>query len=457
MYFRLDIEEPTIEIVQALIEKYDNTREQRLQDYYDGRHDILNRTFDDKSKPNNKIVTNFCKYITNVSVGNFIGVPVSYSSQDEEYMKRLQDILDYNDEQQHNASLARTASIQSRAFEILYTTVDENGDLQIRFEELDPNEQNVILVYGRSIEKNLIMAIRFFTCEDILTNETTTEIYVYTKDKIYEYVKDDSDLHFIGEEEHYFDDVPINVYWNKQEGGKGDFEDIISLNDAYNLLQSDDINESNYTNDAYLIIKNMVADKEKLDEMKQSRAIQGTDDGEVRWLIKDINDSWKENLKTRIVHDIHKTSGVPDLTDEQFAGNVSGVAMKYKLLPFENNRSQKERQFKKALQRRIKLITNILNKQGHNYDYRSVQMTFKPNLPTNEKEEIEGVVSLYGTGLVSKDTLRNKLSMVEDASLEEEKIKREQEGDIYTIQSILDEEEGDGLSEQEVLEVAEDE
>ncbi|NGP45979.1 phage portal protein [Bacillaceae bacterium SIJ1] len=289
------------------------------------------------------------------------------------------------------------------------------------------------------------MAIRFFTYEDIVSDKDTTEIYVYTKDRIFRYEKKNEDVYFVDEQPHFFEEVPIVPYWNKEEGGKGDFEDILSLNDAYNLLQSDDINESNYSNDAYLIIKGMDVKPEDVSEMKEKRAIEVTEDGDVQWLTKQLNDAWKENLKNRIVEDIHKISGTPDVTDDNFAGNASGVSMRYKLLPFENNRSQKEREFKKGLQRRIRLITNMLNKQGHNYNWRDVQMTFTPNLPVNEKEEIDSVIKLAGTKLVSMDTLRNYLSIVDDSQLEKEKIDQEheelleQEGQ-YTIEEALKDE-----------------
>ncbi|HFU9552719.1 TPA: phage portal protein, partial [Streptococcus agalactiae] len=91
------------ELINKLIEKHTVKREVRLQKYYDGEHDVLNRKFADDTKPNNKIVTNFCQYITNVSVGYFMGKPISYSCHDKVYMEQLQEIFDLNDEQQVNA------------------------------------------------------------------------------------------------------------------------------------------------------------------------------------------------------------------------------------------------------------------------------------------------------------------------------------------------------------------
>ena len=54
-----------------------------------------------------------------------------------------------------------------------------------------------------------------------------------------------------------------------------------------------------------------------------------------------------------IVTDIHKISGVPDMSDESFAGNASGVAMKYKLLNLEQI-TKTERTLRKLLQKNIR-------------------------------------------------------------------------------------------------------
>ena len=62
------------------------------------------------------------------------------------------------------------------------------------------------------------------------------------------------------------------------------------------------------------------------------------------WLIKNLNDIYIGNF----------------LMNENFAGNTSGVAIKYKLIGLEQIRSRKEREFKKALQRRIELIGGML-------------------------------------------------------------------------------------------------
>jgi SPP1 family phage portal protein len=74
-------------------------RYKHLQAYYEGRHDILNKTVSDESKPNNKLVNDYPGYIVDLITGYFMGKPVAYSSKsgNDAYLQALQDIFDYND------------------------------------------------------------------------------------------------------------------------------------------------------------------------------------------------------------------------------------------------------------------------------------------------------------------------------------------------------------------------
>ena len=53
----------------------------RLNAYYLGRHDIL-RPPRDSLKPDNRLVNNFCRSITDCTVGYFMGRGVSYASDE---------------------------------------------------------------------------------------------------------------------------------------------------------------------------------------------------------------------------------------------------------------------------------------------------------------------------------------------------------------------------------------
>lgn len=46
-----------------------------------------------------------------MSTGFFIGKPISYTSENEDALKKINEIFKYNDESAHNMELAETASI----------------------------------------------------------------------------------------------------------------------------------------------------------------------------------------------------------------------------------------------------------------------------------------------------------------------------------------------------------
>ena len=93
---------------------------------------------------------------------------------------------------------------------------------------------------------------------------------------------------------------------------------------------------------------------------------------------------------------------------KNFSKNISGVAIKYKLIGLEQIRSRKEREFKKSLQRRIELIAGMLKlKNQAQIDFRDIEIVFTANSPANLEEQAQIVSQL--DGLISKKTLLSQL------------------------------------------------
>lgn len=100
-------------------------------------------------------------------------------------------------------------------------------------------------------------------------------------------------------------------------------------------------------------------------------------------------------LREAIKADIHKMSMVPDLTDEHFAGNSSGVAMRYKLLGLEQLTKIKERWFREALRCRLRGYAHFLACRGAEpLDADRVRMIFTRALPVNELEQAQTLEAL---------------------------------------------------------------
>lgn len=395
----------------------------KLKAYYLGQHIILHKPQRSNNAPNNKVVANYCEYITDMSTGFFMGKPIAYASasKNEEEVKALQDIFKYNDEAAHNLRLAEEASITGAAYEVLY--MDE--DAQIRFSAI-PSEE-LMMVYDASLEEKVLCAIRLFRVYD--PSGATYQDYadVYDKQNVTHYYYNSGQLVQIAEPEmHYFDDVPVIEYLNNREE-RGDFEGVITLVDAYNKAQSLTLDDMEDFTDAYLVLKGMGGTTgDDVAELRRNKVLSLDEGGGAEWLIKNLNDTYIENIKTRLQKDIHKFSSVPDMSDEAFAGNATGVAIKYKLIGLEQVRSRKERGFKKGLQRRIELIAGMLKIKGSaDIDFRDIEITFTANLPANDVEQANIVKTLYG--LVSQKRLLSLLPFVTDPVEELDELHKEQE------------------------------
>ena len=380
----------------------------------------------DPTKPNNKIVNPYANLITSSLVGYFVGEPITYNAEDTEMLKELQMILEYNDEADENTELAKNASIYGIAYELLYMEQEDEGmgRPMLRFCALDPKE--CIPIYDETIEHNLTAFIRYYTVNDILQdNKKTTIAELYTDKEVFTYKSTQAgQFQLVETTPHYFGMVPVAIYKNNEEQ-LGDFETVISLIDAYDVMESDTVNDFDYFVDAYLALYGFTADPEDIAKMKENRVLLMDEGTSAEWLIKNANDTTTENMKVRLDKDIHKFAHCPDMSDENFAGNSSGVAIQFKTLGTENLVSIKERKFKKGLQQRFELIGQIQGLMGASFDWRAIDIIFRRNIPTNLSELAQMVSSL--DGIVSNKTLLAQVPFVEDVKAEQEQLASEQE------------------------------
>ena len=422
--------------IAKIIAKFKNSELERLNtlhDYYNANNDILKKS-SNNSKVNNKLASAYAKYVVKLQTGYFMGVPVKSKSSDDEYLEEYKKILDDNFYTDVNFELAKSAAIFGYACELIY----QNEDAITKFKKLDPRE--TILVFGTSMREFLLCGIRYYKTTD-LDNNVTEIAEVYTTDGIQYFSKNKNQNEFVEDinkmQINQFDDIPIIVYKNNEEM-KSDFEDILSLNDAYDTSQSNTANDVDYFNDAYMVISgnNGIEDDEEdengsgktstAEKMKKNRMLFFPDGGDAKFLIKEINDSATENYKKRLNNDIHKFSMTPDLADEKFAGNLSGIAIKFKTIPLEENATEKENKFRVGLRKRCELITYMLNtKKNKDYNYLDITEEFTRNLPVNTTELTQTILSC--SEYISKRTLLELLPQIVDVNEELRRIQEEKD------------------------------
>lgn len=418
---------------------------QRNENYYSDKHNILLRQQADESKPNYKIIESLPAYAVDIRTGYFSGEPLVFSCKDEEQQEILNEILDYNDFQDINTELDHFTSIDGQAFLILYT--DEDSEIRLVTE----SAKNCFVIHDNTLSKNLIGAVRYYEYEDVIDDTIKLDVRLWTKDKIYHYTGPYGEIimNEADTEEHFFGDVPVIEFMENTER-KGCFEKQISIVDAIESIISSCLNEIEYFDNAYLMLKNLSdTDDNDIKDMKNNRVLLVEENGEAKFLVKDINDTYIRNTLDRLVADFHKLTKTPPLTDESFAGNATGVALKFKLFGLEKDMAKKERKWKKSIQKTLELMTNTINqKKNKNFDYKKIRITFTRALPTNETETADMVSKL--NGILSEETLISQLSFIENAKEEIEQKKKEDEEkmkslDIYK-DVVVNEEKVDGTT-----------
>lgn len=226
------IEELTEKVIKRIIETHRSSvlpRLQNLENYYNANNAIKNRVMSDSSKPNNKIANAYASYITDTLVGYFIGEPITYTANDDVLLQDLNMILEYNDEADENAELAKNASIYGVAYEMLYLSEE---DKMIRFKSLNPKE--VIPIFDKTVEQKLLAVMRYYEDYDYVEDNTYTIVEVIDATNVRRY-KLNTGLSLLEEYPHYFSMVPVAIFKNNEEES-GDFERVISLIDAYDKM-----------------------------------------------------------------------------------------------------------------------------------------------------------------------------------------------------------------------------
>jgi len=391
-------------------EKY-RKRYDKLGNYYLGEQDIFGREKADE-QINNKVMINHAKYIVDVNTGYFLGSPVDYQVDED---VNIQPLLD-NYRRQGIASLdveiSKDAAVYGMAYEYVY------ADEQARPNSVKLDVRNTVIIYDNTMVHNKLYGINYRPIFEKPTDVVPKyfDVIVATKTDIYKMELRGNGLKEISAEKHAFGDVPILCYKNNNEL-QGDFEPVVSLIDAYNLIQSDRVNDREQLVDAILCFYGMRFDAEQMDELKIHRALSNIPaDGKVEYLTKQVSEADADVLRQNLEKDIHKISMCPNMSDENFVGNASGVALRYKLLTFEQNIKNKERYFDKSLKDRLKLYINFLatKSEMETVPVEDIDIIFTRNLPSNDYETSQMINNLVG--VVDKELLVQQLSFVNDAS-----------------------------------------
>lgn len=432
-----DERSPDKQAIRTLIARHQKEapRLKGLMKYYEGQHKILSES------RKTKLVCNHAKDIADTASAYFVGNPITYTCKED--IVPLTDALEAAGADESDGDNGLDLSVYGRGYEYIYPMKDST-DLTIK--NLSP--ENTFMVRDDTIEQQELFAVYYYVKKD--DSDKTQPVFavtLLTEHYRWEFNVQDMDGPQVLSEEprpHYFDEVPVIEYLNNKLA-IGDYELQIPLIDAYNALMSDRITDKEQFIDSILALYGaLLGDEDVIDadgrtsaqKLKDDKLLELPKDAKAEYLTRTFDESGVEILKKAIEQDIHKFSHIPCMTDESFGGNVSGVAMEFKLLGLENITKIKTRYYKKGLRKRLRLFSGWLQRsKAVTVDISNVVPTFSRAMPKNLLEISQIIANLWGK--VSIKTLLSQVPFVTNVNDEVEAVEKEAEEAVKRQQAMF--------------------
>ena len=375
---------------------------QRLYDYYRGEQSV-DKGETVRGRPDNRLRAPFPRYITEVHTGYFLGLPptVAYGGAAGARYAALSRELDlphlYFD-------LGRDLSICGAGFALVWA---ERGGVKVC--RCDPC--GCFAIRSGDAGAPLLAAVRLFA-----SGRGETRGVLYTAERLVPFVWDGTGVTLGAAEENLLHTIPLLPFYNNCQG-LGDFEMVTGLVDAYNVLLSGALDDMQSVANAFLALYGMQGTTQKdIESANRTRILSLSEGGRAEFVVKNLNHEALGQLEVNLRRSILQLSMTPDLCDEHFAGNSSGVALQYKLWGIEQVRAAKERTFTDGLRALLAVLTEGEHLLGRSVDLTGGELTFYKNLPQDNTALAETLLSL--SPLLSRQTILENLPWVTDAQEE---------------------------------------
>lgn len=436
------------------------SRLQQLKRYMLADNNIKYRPKKPDGRADNRIASDFANFVVSFKSGVLLGNPLKYSG-DKTIAKQINAFASQANEDYHNQLMGRDMFGLGRAYE--WIGRDEYGKETLA--KFDPEQTFVI--YDNTKDRNSVCGVHYYKEEFLDKSWTRIELYTNSGFNYYLIAENDDLENAIIEDdgiaESYFDSVQVNEWINNEER-LSDFERVLDSIDAYDLSRSEMANFQQDSSEAYLVIKGNpdTADDEEGDNSKlevfkammQARMLVLGDkkiydnnvagaEPDAYYLKKEYDVAGMEANDSRTVADILRFTSLIDFTDENIGSNQSGIGFRFKGWGSDNDRKNKERMVKKAIMRRLRLLTHSwsikdeLNRPQGLLDtvkaffssdekqqeklynkVNEIQIQFTPNVPQSDEEIMSVIAGMVG--IVSDQTLCEMAERLTGVPFEEE-------------------------------------
>ena len=376
---------------------------QRLYDYYRGEQPV-NKGEAVRGRPNNLLRTPFPRYITEVHTGYFLGLPPTLSYGEGSAGTAYAALSRELNLPHLYFDVGRDLSICGAGFVLVWA--ERSGVRACRCNPCD-----CFAIRSGDAGSPLLAAVRLFAGEGSLTRGV-----LYTPELLVPFTWDGSGVTLDAAEKNLLGVIPLVPFYNNCQGC-GDFEMVTGLVDAYNILLSGALDDMQSVANAFLALYGMQGTTQKdIDQANRTRILSLSEGGRAEFVVKNLNHEALGQLEVNLRRSILQLSMTPDLCDEHFAGNASGIALQYKLWGIEQVRSAKERTFTDGVKKLLAALSAGAGLLGQTVDLTAGEMTFYKNLPQDNATLAETLLNL--SPLLSRQTILENLPWVADVTEE---------------------------------------
>ncbi|ALJ30775.1 hypothetical protein APS55_00320 [Apilactobacillus kunkeei] len=446
----------------SIIESIANYHEENIvpkyrikRDYYKGRHHtIMNKPSTPLGKPDNRLIVNLPKKLTDTFNGFFIGDPIQIryvdnTNQDEsdktnEEISNWMNDVNFTDKA---SEYAKTADIYGRAYFRAFDTADS-----IDIAVLSPRD--TLIVYDNTPLNNPVIAINYST------NGISNDVWVMDDKADYHFSDVNGKFSMVNIQEteegqpnilnqeniHSFEGFPVFELPENDER-VGIFDNVLSLIDAADEILSSKANDINSISNGILVVTGAQLTDDQLANVKTMHVLNLYDNDDdalsdsnnrtpnAYYVTPDINDDMQEHMLDRTIEQVYQNAQVVNMNDSKFgqsASAISGIALKQR---YQDMMSKAETKASKMDSSLRALFSCLFSKLKVDANVQNIEFNHKQSIPKNVLEEAQTVQALDGQ--VTNETKLSALSLVKDTHAEVQNWMNEQEQGVQNVKDIV--------------------
>lgn len=376
-----------------------------LYNYYKGKQPILEYINTTNPDLTTDVVVNRANQIVSFKVGYLMGEPVQYvgrgtEEQISEAVNRLNEYMFAEDKPSKDKELADWFTIAGTSYRMILP--DGNGEEdEAPFEIYTLDPRDCFVVYHNGLGNKPKLGVKYVTRE-------TEIIYSCYTDKWYFEISEPVGVGTVVSRvvvkaiPHALGSIPIFEY-PANNARLGAFEIVLSLLDSINLVSSDRVGAIQKFVQAMLMFKGVDIESEDFLKLKEMGAFKVPIDGDVKYLVQELNQSQTQTLADDMYDTVLTICGMPTRNSGYSGNNSTGLAviMRDGWSDAEARAKDSELMFKLSEKKFLKLALRISNQlRDMNLKLANIEIRFTRRNYDNIQSKAQVLTTMLDNDLI---------------------------------------------------------